>query len=59
MSICAPPRLVAQGAIPLDNLWKHLDLERRVRVLRILASVVARQLVPPPRKEADSDRQNT
>jgi hypothetical protein len=43
--------------IPLDELWMQLDQERRQQALRILAGVVARQVVPPPRREADNDRQ--
>jgi hypothetical protein len=47
---------VAKGAIPLEELWTRLAPDKQQQALRILARVVARQLVPPPRKEADNDR---
>ena len=53
----SPPRLAAKGVVPLDQLWILLAPERRQQALRILAGVVARQLVPLPRKEADDECQ--
>jgi hypothetical protein len=56
MSICAPPRSAAKRAIPLGEFWTRLAPEKQQQALRILARVVARQLVSPPRKEADNER---
>jgi len=55
-SVCPPPRPAAKGVIPLGQLWTQLAPERRQQALRILACVVARQLVPLPGKEADDAR---
>ena len=52
-----PPRPTAKHAVPLNRLWSQLAPERWKPALRILAGIVARQLVPPPGKEVDDDRQ--
>lgn len=55
----SPPRPVAQGVVPLDQLWTLLASERRQRVVRILVRVVAQQVAPPPGKEVDNERQSS
>ena len=54
--MCPPPRPAAKGVVPLDQLWQQLAPQKRRQALQILASVVARQIVPLPRKEADDER---
>jgi len=57
--MCPPPRPAATGVVPLDQLWPQLTPERQRQTLRILAGVVARQLVPLRGKEADDERQSS
>ena len=59
-SASVPPRpVVAKGVVPIERLWRRLAPERRQQALRILAGVVARQIQPPPGKEADDERPAT
>ncbi len=54
-----PPRPAARESVPLKQLWTQLAPERRRQTLRILGRVVARQIVPLPRREVDDERHTT